>query len=79
MKEERENYRDDDLIEAVNRFKRSLISGRTKYFDVAEFESIVEQLLEEGDYKGSKIAAEQGIHIHPNAVTLQLKYAQVLI
>ncbi len=79
MREDKENYRDEEIIGAVNRFKRSLISGRTKYFDVEEFEGIVEQLLEEGDLQNSEIAAEQGIQIHPNAVPLQLKYAQVLI
>lgn len=79
MKDEKENYWDDDIVGAVNRFKSSLISGRTKYFDVSEFEGIVEQLLEEGDLQGSEIAAEQGIKMHPNAVPLQLKYAQILI
>ncbi len=79
MNEDRENYWDEDMVGAVNRFKRSLISGRTKYFDVSEFEGIVDQLLDEGDLQGSEIAAEQGIQIHPNAVPLQLKYAQVLI
>lgn len=79
MNEGRKNYWDEDMVGAVNRFKRSLLSGRTKYFDVSEFEGIVEQLIDEGDYLGSEIAAEQGIQIHPNAVPLQLKYAQVLI
>ena len=79
MMEERDNNWDDDILEAVNRFKSSLITGRTKYFDVSEFEGIVEQLLEEGDIQGSEIAAEQGIKIHPNAVPLQLKYAQILM
>ncbi len=79
MMEERDNYWDDDTLEAVNRFKRSLISGNSKYFDVSEFEAIVEQLLDEGDLQSSEIAAEQGIKIHPNAVPLQLKYAQILI
>ena len=79
MMDERDNYWDDDTIEAVNRFKRSLISGNHKYFDVSEFEAIVEQLLDEGDLNGSEIAAEQGIKIHPNALPLQLKYAQILI
>ncbi len=79
MMEERDNYWDDETIEAVNRFKRSLISGNSKYFDVSEFEAIVEQLLDEGDLNGSEIAAKQGIKIHPNALPLQLKYAQILI
>lgn len=79
MREEDEKYRDEDIVGAVNRFKRSLASGRMKYFDVAEFEGIVEQLLEEGDLKGAEIAAKQGMQIHPNAIPLQLKHAQVLI
>src|SRR5690606_34709931 len=49
------------------------------YFDVSEFEGIVEYLLDEGDIKTSEIAALQGIQIHPGAVPLQLKYAQVLL
>ena len=79
MKEEEDKSRDDDAIGAVDRFKRSLMSGRSRYFDVSEFEEIVEQLLEEGDLQASEIAAKQGIQIHPNAVPLQLKYAQILL
>lgn len=79
MNEEKDNYWDDDMTEAVQRFKRSLLSGSKKYFDVSEFEGIVDQLLEEGDLSSSEIAIEQGIQIHPNAVPLQLKYAQILI
>jgi len=80
MKDDSRNrLNEEDLNEAVNRFKRSLISGRKKYFDVSEFEGIVEQLLEEGDINSSEIAAKQGIQIHPNAVALHLKYAQVLL
>ena len=80
MNEEERNYfEEEDISEALSRFKRSLISGSKKYFDVSEFEGIVEQLLEEGDINASEIAAKQGMQIHPNAVALHLKYAQVLL
>ncbi len=79
MNEEKDNYWDDDMTEAVQRFKSSLLSGSKRYFDVSEFEGIVDQLLEEGDLNSSEIAIQQGIQIHPNAVPLQLKYAQILI
>jgi tetratricopeptide (TPR) repeat protein len=80
MNEEERNYfSEEDIGDALSRFKRSLVSGSKKYFDVSEFEGIVEQLLEEGDIKASEIAAKQGIQIHPNAVPLHLKYAQVLL
>jgi tetratricopeptide (TPR) repeat protein len=70
---------EENISEALNRFKRSLVSGRKSYFDVSEFEGIVEYLLDEGDINASEIAARQGIQIHPGAVPLQLKYAQVLL
>lgn len=79
MKPDKRNYRDAEITQTVDRFKRSLISGSTVYFDVSQFEFIVDQLLEEGDLKASEIAARQGIQIHPNAIPLHLKYAQVLI
>ena len=79
MNEERDNFREEDISEALKRFKSSLVSGRLKYFDVSEFEGIVEQLMEEGDLQSSEIAAKQGIQIHPNAVALHLKYAQILL
>ena len=72
-------FSEEDTSEALNRFRRSLASGRRKYFDVSEFEGIVERLLEEGDINTSEIAVRQGIQIHPNAVPLHLKYAQVLL
>ena len=72
-------FSEEEIGDALKRFKRSLLSGNQKYFDVSEFEGIVEQLLEEGDIKASEIAARQGIQIHPNAVALHLKYAQVLL
>src|SRR6056297_1987346 len=80
MRQEERNFLDEENIsEAVSRFKRPLISGRMSYFDVSEFEGIVESLLDEGDINASEIAAKQGIQIHPGAIPLQLKYAQVLL
>jgi tetratricopeptide (TPR) repeat protein len=80
MKKEDWNYlSEENFSEVLDRFKRSVATGRKSYFDVSEFESIVESLLDEGDIKTSEIAALQGIQIHPGAVPLQLKYAQVLL
>src|SRR6056297_350842 len=81
MNREERNFFDheDHSGEALDRFKQSLALGRKSYFDVSEFESIVDHLLDEGDISSSEIAARQGIQIHPGAVPLQLKYAQVLL
>lgn len=80
MNEEERNYfSEENISEVLSEFKNSLISGRTKYFDVSEFEAIVDYLLDEGDLNASEIAAKQGLQIHPDAVTLKLKYGQVLM
>lgn len=78
-KEDWSYLREEGIQEALKRFKKSLAAGRKSYFDVSEFEGIVEYLLDEGDINTSEIAALQGIQIHPGAVPLQLKYAQVLL
>jgi tetratricopeptide (TPR) repeat protein len=78
-KEERDNFFQENNGEALNRFKSSLLSGRKSYFDISEFEEIVEHFLDEGDINASEIAARQGMQIHPEAVELQLKYAEVLL
>jgi len=77
--EERDFLSDEELGDALTQFKDSLNNGRKKYFDVSQFESIVDRLMEEGDMKSSEIAALQGLQIHPDAVGLKLKYGQVLL
>jgi len=80
MDQEDRNYFDEDSISGVlDRFKSSLVTGRKDYFDVSDFERIVDYFLDEGDINSSEIAARQGIQIHPGAVQLHLKYAQVLL
>lgn len=69
----------DGFNEIVDRFRNSLLTGRKNYFDVSEFEGIVDYLLDEGDLKTSEIAILQGMQIHPAASTLKLKYAQILL
>lgn len=77
--EERDYFSEEDISDALTLFKDSLISGRKQYFDVSQFEAIVEYLMDEGDINTSEIAAKQGLQIHPDAVSLKLKYGQVLL
>lgn len=77
--EERDYFRGEEIGDALTQFKDSLISGRKRYFDVTQFEAIVEHLMDEGDLNSSEVAAMQGLQIHPDAVSLKLKYGQVLL
>jgi len=80
MNQEDNNYLgENNISEALNRFKTSLMTGSKNYFDVSEFEEIVEYFLDEGDINSSEIAVRQGIRIHPGSVRLKLKYAEVLL
>ena len=80
MNEEERNYFGEEYTsEALKEFKDSLITGRKKYFDVSDFEGIIEQLMDEGDMNTSEVAALQGLQIHPDSVGLKLKYGQVLL
>lgn len=78
-KEDRYFTGEENISDMLSRFKSSMVSGRKDYFDVSEFEKLVEYFLDEGDISSSEIAARQGIQIHPGAVQLHLKYAQVLL
>ena len=77
--EARDFFEDQDSLEAYENFKRSVQEGEFRYFDVAEYEAIIDYLLEEGDYETVVIAIEQAMAIHPSALTVRLRYAQSLI
>jgi len=77
--ENRAFYEDSSGMESYSRFQDSLEAGRLEYFDVADFEDIIEQLIDEGDYETAEIAILQAINIHPNAIPVRIRHAQSLI
>ena len=77
--EARDNLGEQEVFEAVERFKKSLLIGEKQYFDVSVFEGIIESLLEEGDVETSELAVLQAIQIHPYSLQLQIKHAQILL
>lgn len=74
-----ENYLDGDVLTLVSRFERMVKDEQLYYFDVHEFESIIDHYIEENNLseavKVSTIASRQ----HPTALSLQIKKAQILI
>jgi len=80
MNGEPEDFFDEqDSLDAYIRFRNSLVSGVDQYFDVAEFESIIDSLMDEGDLEALDMAIRQAITIHPDSVTIRLFYVQALI
>ncbi|MFT5750256.1 MAG: putative Zn-dependent protease, partial [Ancylomarina sp.] len=74
-----DNYFDDDTLESVERFESMLKTNKPCYFDVHEFENLVDHYLENRKLAKANEACEMAIEQHPTSISLQLKQAQVLI
>ncbi len=80
MNQEREPLFDDrEYAYVMDRYKRMLRSGKDYFFDVHEFEILIEQFLQFGDLENASKAIDIGIRQHPYSGDLVLKKAQVLI
>ena len=71
---------DDDRDMTVKRYE-DFLSGNASagYFDVDEFESIIEYYLRKGKTKDSSKALEMGLQQHPHSHELQMKRAKIYL
>ncbi len=79
MSEERHHYFSGSSIkELISRYE-SMISGSQKcYFDVDEFEEIIDHYLSAGRQNRAFNAVQQALRQHPSSTSLQLKMAVIL-
>src|SRR5271157_1212615 len=80
MGEERDwIYEDDDVIEAIRRYE-DMVKRKTMYFfDVHEFEEIINYYIDINNFGKAIAAAEYGFRLHPSSTLIQLKIAHLLI
>ncbi len=71
-------YDENDILEAVRRFRKMIRKKTVEYFDIFEFEEIADYFMDEGRLKLAKKAISTGLHIHPSATPLLIKKAQIL-
>ena len=81
MREEGDYYRgtEGDTKEIIKRYEDMLRSSSTYYFDVFEFENIIDYYLDLQNAPGAGVAAEIARQQHPYSSELQLKHAEILI
>lgn len=80
MSIEEENYFEDhELADVVKRFEKMLMHNERRYFDVIEYEDIVEYYLDLRKFDQALGAIKIGLIQHPNSQTLKQKQAQVFI
>ena len=80
MKEEFEDiFHDEEYSELVNRYE-DMLKRKTKYFfDVYEFESIIDYYIDSNKANNALNAVKFAAQQHPNSINIQLKKAQVLV
>ena len=74
------NYKEQsDAFEILQRFRESLENGRPGYFDVNDFDDIIDYLISEGDFDMAETALQHALDIHPGALSLRIRLVQSLI
>ena len=81
MKEESDYYRGTEggTRDVIRRYEDMLRSNSRYYFDVFEFEKIIDHYLDLQNATGAGMAAEIARQQHPYSSELQLKHAEILI
>lgn len=69
----------DDVGEVVKRYEDMVQNHKSYYFDVSQFEDIIDHYIENNHYTKAVAAIEFAGKMHPEATPIQLKQAQVLI
>lgn len=69
----------DDILDLVKRYNSMLNDNRIHYFDLDEFENIIDFFLNDCNYKEAVTAINLGFKLHPCSLSLKLKYVHLLI
>jgi tetratricopeptide (TPR) repeat protein len=80
MEDDKYNYfYEEDLKNVIRKFERMKKNNENYFFDVIEFENIIDYYIESNNsiraYEAALLASEQ----HPNSVSIQLRKARVLL
>lgn len=72
-------FEEEEYSKIINRYKDMLSKNRSYYFDLYEFENIIDYYINSNDYKSALRSVRIGLSQHPYSISLKLKYAQILI
>lgn len=79
MEDQGFGYIEEEIREIVKRYERMRKNNENCFFDVAEFETIIDYYLERNDVNYAFEAAESASSQHPASSSIQLRKAKVLI
>ena len=72
-------YDDDETLELLRRYKDMLLQKNTDFFDLYEFENLISYFTEQYNFRDALKVISIAILQHPNATSMKLRYAQLLI
>lgn len=70
---------EDDIKNAVQKFERMKKNNENLFFDVVEFETIIDYYIENNNSNKAFEAATLATEQHPNSMSIQLRKARVLL
>ena len=80
MKEEKESFfEDSSYAELLNRYEDMIKTDKVVYFDVEEFEGIIDYYLDNHEYNKAFTATEIGCQQHPDSLSILIKKGQVFL
>lgn len=79
MEDEGFGHIEEEILEIVRRYERMRNNNETGFFDVVEFETIIDYYLELNDVHHASEAAESASRQHPASFSIQMRKAKVFI
>ena len=72
-------YESDEVLSSIRRFEDMMEKKAKYFFDVYEFEEIINYYIETNSFNKAVSAAEYGYRLYPDSTVIQLKIAHLLI
>jgi|GEM_PF-209395 len=75
-----DNYQEEDeTLEVVKRYREMIANNENAFFDLYEYEFIIDYFVEQFNFKDAVSAVNHALVQHPYATSVKLKYIQLLI
>ena len=79
MNEEGSHMQDEsEIVDLIKRYERMVETGDSHYFDVEEFEIMIEHYLEFSEIQQAQKVLQYASSLFPASLTIRLREAQIL-
>lgn len=73
------SWYDEEMLNSVNRYEDMLENHKKYFFDVHEFEDIIDYYMDTDNFSQAAQAADYAMHLYPSSTSIQLRIAEILI